>query len=205
MSKAQISDKQEVFCRKYLELHRSPEKAAVAAGYKASYARHLLGKPHILDRIRELDKSAAARSTISAGRIIEEMASIAFTNITDVIELEDDGRLVIKATGDLPEPVKRSIKKIKIRERTIMGREDNPDVLERHVEVEMHDKLRGLDQLAQVYDLYRPGGTGDDDDDRAAPFGGLNIIGPGEKRKAKGPPMIEGTATETEGDEDDER
>jgi phage terminase small subunit len=68
-----------------------------AAGYTRDLgnACHLAQKPHIRARVQELMEKAGKRAEITAARVLEEMAKLAFHNPADYIKIEDDGTAVV--------------------------------------------------------------------------------------------------------------
>jgi phage terminase small subunit len=86
----------EIFCQnqcKGLGLRDSYEQA----GYKYDDANacNLKSKPHIQARIQEIMTKAATRVEVTASRIIQEMAKLAFHNPADYLTLNDDGTATV--------------------------------------------------------------------------------------------------------------
>jgi phage terminase small subunit len=91
---AELTEKQELFCRLYL-IDFNATKAAKEAGYSEDTAYAIgwenLRKPEIQQRISELRKEIGARFNITKERIAQELALIAFGD-TKII-FDEYGRL----------------------------------------------------------------------------------------------------------------
>ena len=91
--KPKLTPKEERFCYQYV-LHLNATRAAISAGYTERSARTtgctLLTKPNIQARIQHLKDNLAETAGISALRVINEHAKIAFA---DSGQLRDGMRL----------------------------------------------------------------------------------------------------------------
>lgn len=94
----------------------------------------------------------------------QELLSIAASNITDVLTWDQHGGVNLLSTDQIPEHVRRSIKKVKI----------TPNQYGNSIEVEMHDKLAALRVMARYHGLTEPNS---DSDSRPSVIG-INIKGP---------------------------
>ena len=68
-----------------------------AAGYTRDLgnACHLAQKPHIRARVQELMARAGRRAEITAARVLQEMAKLAFYNPADYIKIDEDGSAIV--------------------------------------------------------------------------------------------------------------
>ena len=68
-----------------------------AAGYTRDLgnACHLAQKPHIRARVQELMERAGRRAEITAARVLQEMAKLAFYNPADYIKIDEDGSAIV--------------------------------------------------------------------------------------------------------------
>lgn len=111
-----------------------------------------------------------ARSILAYGTedereaVRQELLSIAASNITDVLTWDSTGMVHLLGTNQIPEHVKKSIKKVKI----------TPNQYGNAIEVEMHDKLAALRVMARYHGLTEPNS---DSDSRPSVIG-INIKGP---------------------------
>lgn len=78
-----ISPKQKRFCREYL-VDQNGKRAAIRAGYSpktaAAQASMMLDKPHVAEYMAQLTKKQEMDLTVTAERVINEFARIAFAD-----------------------------------------------------------------------------------------------------------------------------
>lgn len=97
MSITKLSPKQEMFCQKYIELFNATQ-AYIKAGYKVKNENvagregfRLLKNPKIEMRIQELMKDTVQTNKIEASKVLERIAAIAFSKITDFLSVDKLG------------------------------------------------------------------------------------------------------------------
>lgn len=139
-----LTDLQLAFCHAYAACLNASQ-AYRRAGYKVktdSVARgeasKLLAKPNIRAYLGEI-------ASLNQVSVINEVALIAFANITDVCTFDADGVTVIESKK-LSARGKAALKKVRHKTTT----RTDPDGFETtttEVEVELHDKLSALDKL----------------------------------------------------------
>ena len=78
-------------------------------------------------------------------RVLDELAHIASSDITDVVSWTGDVA-ILKPSEELPTQVKKAIRKVKI----------TPGKYGNAIEVEMHDKLSALRMMARATGLNEP-------------------------------------------------
>ncbi len=98
LSRVRFTPMQRLFIEAYL-VSSNLTKAAIAAGCKERSA-HAVGwkwfkKPEIRAEIEARLAATLDRYAVTSDRIIRELALIAFANIGDFIEVQDDGSLVV--------------------------------------------------------------------------------------------------------------
>jgi phage terminase small subunit len=98
-----LTHKQEMFCREYI-IDGNATRAAIAAGYSEKTAYSIgeenLKKPEIMQFIEKLRAPIIKKLDISAERILEEYAKMAFANLHDFLGVNEDG--TIQAKEGLP-------------------------------------------------------------------------------------------------------
>ena len=77
----------------------------------------------------------------------QELATIASSDIADVMSWDEQGRVSLRETADIPLHARKAIKKVKV----------TPTKMGNAVEVEMHDKVSALRMLAKHHGLLEPG------------------------------------------------
>lgn len=147
---AKLTAKQERFVEEYL-IDLNATQAAIRAGYSQKTARvtasKLLTKANIQAAIAERQKEIRKRNDVTIDRLIQELAYIGFSRITDVVSWTDYSVDVI-ASADLDESAIASIRSVK-RQETIT---ENATIVT--VEVRQYDKLTALEKLAKHAGLY---------------------------------------------------
>ena len=94
----------------------------------------------------------------------QELSVIASSDITQVMEWKEDGRVALRSSDDIPLETKKAIKKIKV----------TPTRAGNAIEIEMHDKVSALRMLAKHHGLLE---TSLDKTDRPSVIG-INMTGP---------------------------
>lgn len=89
------NDKRERFCQEYI-IDLNGTQAAIRAGFAprnaSSTAYKLLRDPEVSARIQELNAQRSLRTEISADRVLQELAVVGFANITNYMQLDEDGQ-----------------------------------------------------------------------------------------------------------------
>lgn len=87
-----MSPKAERFCAEYM-VDMNATQAAIRAGYSRATARSIghenLTKPDIRERIAHLKMEQESRTRITADRVLQELAVVAFANIGDFLRWTD--------------------------------------------------------------------------------------------------------------------
>lgn len=87
-----LTDKQQKFCEEYM-IDLNATQAAIRAGYSEDTARAIgcenLTKPDIQSEVQRLMKERSERTKITADRVLNELAKLAFANIDDYITITD--------------------------------------------------------------------------------------------------------------------
>lgn len=157
-----LTDKEEVFCQEYLkDLNGSAavRRAEYAEGFQATL---LLKKKPIAARIKQLMAERAERCQISAARVLEELASVAFSNVMSYVSIKDVDTIIKKPTAqkeavtikttqlvfnDMSILDTRPIQSIKISDTT-------------GVAIKLNDKVKALELLGDHLDIWNKLGKG---------------------------------------------
>lgn len=141
-----LTARQALFVSEYLK-DLNGTQAAIRAGYSPKAAEvqasENLRKPKIQLAIREGQKAAEARSTVTVDRVLLELARVAFSDTT-VVAFIEGGRLVIKDTKDVDEGNRRAIAELS----QSFG---NTSTLK----VKMHDKIKALELLGRHLAMFK--------------------------------------------------
>lgn len=141
------------FCEEYL-LDLNGSAAYKRAGYRATdeaarrNASRLLTNADVQEYISELKAQQSSRTSITADRVLQEYARIAFSNLTDVVTFNQQG-LDLKDSQQLPDDVKAAIASV-----TVVVTENEGGTTRKH-SVRMHDKLKALDYIGNYLGLNK--------------------------------------------------
>jgi phage terminase small subunit len=107
-----LNPRQTRFIREYL-ISRNGEQAAITAGYPAKTARskaaHLLTNVNIRTEIKRQKDAIAAASLITVHRLLQEIAHLAFSNVSDFCDENGNPRPL----SDVPLNARKAIQSIK--------------------------------------------------------------------------------------------
>lgn len=141
-----LTDKQKRFCEEYL-VDLNATQAYVRAGYSTSDAHanacRMLSNAVIQAYIAKLRAQQSDRTAITADRVLEELAAIGFTRITDVVSFSED-TISIKDSGQLSDNVVAAIAEVTLTDSGKVKR----------TSVKMHDKMQALKMLAEHLGMY---------------------------------------------------
>lgn len=163
--------------------------AARLAGYAdpSVSGSRLLRNERVMEAARWAAEQELAGHEVTGRRVVEELASIAFANITDVLDIEGD-ELVLKAgkLSDLPEAVRRAIRTVRLTTRTRETLHGNTKS-QTEVTIQLHEKTEALKLLALATGLGQRALQHEDDG-----WSGLVIEAPGAERVEDDEPVTPG-------------
>lgn len=144
----ELTERQLRFVENYIldpNATRAYRKSYPAAGHKtaATEGFRLLRNPKVQEEIRAARKAAAKRTRITADRVLREIARIAFSDVSDIID-DDTGNLV--PMYRVPIETRRAISGVKVK-RIKSRRHGEGDVEESEVEYKFWNKMDALKQL----------------------------------------------------------
>lgn len=110
-----LSPRQARFVDEYL-IDLNATKAAIRAGYGTKNADvngpRLLGHAGVARAIAERKAARSERTEVTADRVLQEIAAIAFADIGDVMRVDDDGKVFVRELDSLKPEARRSIAEI---------------------------------------------------------------------------------------------
>jgi len=117
-------------------------QAYVIAGYKENIgnASTLACRPEIKERVNQIKVEAAAAAQVTVRRVVTELARVAFTDITEAMEIID-GKVRIKDTAQWSANLRAAVAEISD------GREG--------VRIKFHSKSQAIETLARHLSMYR--------------------------------------------------
>lgn len=138
-----MTEKNKRFVEEYL-IDLNATQAAIRAGYSPSTAgsigNEILKKPEISKAIAQAMAERSKRTGVSQDRIVRELAKIAFSNLTDIVDPFDGSVIQSADRDDLA-----CIQSIKVKQ--------SEDFTER--EVRLADKMRALELLGKHLGMFR--------------------------------------------------
>lgn len=144
-SKVKLSAKKEKFCQEYV-IDYNMTQAAIRAGYSVRTARQqgsrLLMKVDVVARVRELQRTIGLRLEVSQERVLKEFAKIAFTDLTDVVDIST-GQPRIRSSLEIDPVHYSAISEV------VMNRDG--------LRIKMYDKKAALDSLAKYLGMHTDG------------------------------------------------
>ena len=98
-----LTPKQQLFVKEYL-IDLNASQAAIRAGYSERTSREmgyeLLTKPHVQEALQQAQKKREKRTNITADRVLEQLARVAFSDIGEFVEF-DGTTVTIKSSKDV--------------------------------------------------------------------------------------------------------
>jgi hypothetical protein len=113
--------------------------------------------------LREAKEILKSPNEAKRQAVEQELAAIGASEITDVLNWDENGRTTMLASDQIPEKARRNIKKMKV----------TPTKYGNQLEVEMYDKIAALRLLAKHYGMLNV----DTSQNRPSVLG-INISGP---------------------------
>lgn len=152
----ELTPKQQMFCKEYL-IDLNATQAAIRAGYSAKTAEwigpQLLGKSHVSAEIQAQMDKRAAKIEITAEKVLQEIAKMAFANVKDLY----DEHGILKPISELPRDVAAAVQSVKVNLTESCAVQ----------EVKLWDKKGTLELLGKHLRLFSD--KGQEDDDAPAP------------------------------------
>ena len=152
-SKHILTDKQLRFCQEYV-IDLNGTQAAIRAGYSQKTANRIaeqnLSKLDIKEQITALKSKISTKLEVTAERLINEYCKIAFGNVTDILNVDTDGTVTLKADlKDLPREITDCISEISSSETTTLNGGS------KHFKIKQHCKLEALKKLGEHLGIFK--------------------------------------------------
>jgi len=137
-----LTPKQARFVEEYLA-DLNATQAAIRAGYRQQHAGIIgfenLTKPYIRDAIEAAQRERSARTGVTADRVVQEIARVAFSSLRDVVTWGPSG-VQVRPDDEITPEAAAAIAEITA---TNAG-----------VKVKLYNKVAALEQLAKHVGLY---------------------------------------------------
>lgn len=142
--KEPLNEKQLLFCKEYL-IDFNGSRAAKAAGYSENSApqtaNEILNYPHVQAYLTYLISARAKRLEVTADKVVQEIAKIAFHNVEDLLDYFD-GNILFNDLDQMKFP--EIIKNITIKETIRNGKR-----MGKVAKIEVYDKVKALELLGK--------------------------------------------------------
>jgi phage terminase small subunit len=184
-----LTPKQRRFIEEY-QIDLNATQAAIRAGYSPDTARSIgcenLTKPDISEAIAELMAARSARTKVTADKVVEGLAALAFANMFDFMRIGENGDPYIDLSN-LTRDQAAALQEFVVEDFKDGRGEDARDV--RKIRIKMHDKLRPLVELGKHLGMFKK----QDGRTEAQPNQGLSMDDMAQRfrdaaDKAKAPP-----------------
>ncbi len=159
---ATLTTKQVLFIENFLK-YRNAFRAASAAGYRdPSRASDFLTYmcPKVTYEIQRKLKLVSARNAITTQKVLEELTNVAMTNIADFTEIGEDGAEATLTFKWADRGHMSALKELTQETYVVQGGGrgsddgDSPKPVIKKTTIKMHDKLRALEHLSKLLNLY---------------------------------------------------
>jgi len=149
---SKLTVKQKQFCEEYIaDEGLNATKAAIRAGYKVKSTSNaekvgskLLRNVRVQAYIQELMRARSKRTEITADKVLEEIAKVAFVNLADFID--DEGRML--PPGNIDRKNMATVQEITEK---VYGGDECPIVERRY---KLNDKMNALEKLGKHLKLF---------------------------------------------------
>jgi len=143
-----LSKKQEAFVYEYLKDFNATQ-AYIRAGYKvknentaAVAAQRLLRNVNIQEKIQKELKKRQKKYEATTENIITELSNIAFSDIFELIDINDDKTIILKSKEQIKQVDRKAVQSITY------------DAKTGSIKIKMHDKLKALELLGKHLGLF---------------------------------------------------
>lgn len=166
-----LTIKQEKFITLYHK-NGNATQSYIDAGYKASSRKsaeaqssRLLSKDKVKQRLAELKSEAAKAHIASVKDLIELNARIAFSHLSNVLEVNSDGSVRLKENAD-----------IDILDSVSFSESSNSDGSSRSLSIKRSDRIKAAQEIARLIGAYDKKDTNDRNDEESHIDGILQSI-----------------------------
>jgi len=157
-----LTDKQKRFCQEYM-IDLVASEACKRAGYKTKnnadkIGSELLGKTRVKQEITRLQKEKQASLNITQDRVLNEFAKIAFSNISDYMELITKG-IEKKSEDEETDENDYKIQSLNFFDTAKISEDKLAAVMsyksnKNGIEIKLQDKVKALESLAKHLGLF---------------------------------------------------
>ncbi len=151
-----FTEKEWRFVLNYPRCKMNGTRAAILAGYAESgapqQAQRLLKKAHVKKALEEWLAKINEDIDISAERVLQEIAKLAFANMGDYVTVQDDGTALVDFSALTPREM-AAIQEISTEEYVEGQTQEDPGRNVRKIRFKLGDKKGSLELLARYHKL----------------------------------------------------
>lgn len=153
-----LSPREKAFVDEYL-IDLSATKAAIRVGYSERSA-HVLGsrllqKPAVREAIEAAMAERSRKTGITADRVLEEIAAVAFSDLGEVIRVDEHGKVYVRELDGLRPEARRALSEVT--QVTTESMVEDERVTEKvRLGVKLHNKVAALKLLVDHLGLNAP-------------------------------------------------
>jgi len=148
-----LTDKQQRFCEEYI-IDLNATQAAIRAGYCARTINHntnqIMVNNGVQAEIARLKAERSKRLEIKADNVVKELAKLAFSNIEDYMEVDENGEMHLKSFEHIERARLAAIESIKVN--TTRNKDNSREYTT--TQFKLHSKLNALEQLGKHLGIY---------------------------------------------------
>lgn len=160
-----LNDQQQLFCREYI-VDFNGTQAAIRAGYSpktaAATASRLLNNVNTQAFLNTLRSEREKRTNITADRVVEQLAKIAFMDVKSIIDWGQEERVVDhkitrdKEGNETKEPIKEFFDFVRLLPKDQVDGTliQNVKMTKYGMAIEMPDRMRAFEMLAKHLGVY---------------------------------------------------
>jgi phage terminase small subunit len=173
-----LTDNQRAWAEAYVGPARfNASEAARMVGVDPSTGRTYRTNKIVVDYVERLQAESVQSRLISMDRTLEEIISIALSDLTEIVTI-DNGRLIVRSLDELPRGVRCCIKSVKLRRSRHANAGEDGEEFEEVFEIVLHDKMKALEMLGRYQAMFTD--NAGSDEERPA-FVGFDMIAPPEQ------------------------
>lgn len=125
----------------------------VTEGSARSLAAALLTRLNIKNAVKMGRRRLRRDAHVHALTVILELSRLAFSDIGDILTINDDGTVTLRPGSQIPPEARRAIKSIEVKEPVTVGTGKSQKMYT-PVKIVLYDKLAALEKLARHLGLY---------------------------------------------------
>ena len=152
MAKGDLTLKQKRFCEEFL-IDLNGTQAAIRAGFSAKTARQqasqMLSNDKVQHYLNELRTEQQQRTQINADAVLNELAIVGFSKITDVLDLD---RWCAAFKEELSDVAQRTIQSVMVTKTS--NKTDRGVNSTERLQVKLHSKISALEKLGNHFGLF---------------------------------------------------